>query len=258
MIDFAELNAYRDLFYFLVWRDIKVLYAQTVLGFSWAILNPTIQILIFSVIFGKVAKIGTDGIPYLLFSTVAIVPWTYMSNAMNSASQSLVGGQQILGKIYFPRVIFPLTPILAKLVDFGISLVLILAVMAYYRVPLTWNLLYLPLFVFLMVLVPTGVGLWLSALAIRFRDVKFAMTFAVRMLMYSGPIVYTASAIPDDIRFFYSLNPIVAIIEGFRATLLGSPMPWNFIVPGIVTTLLLVITGLMYFRRHEKIFVDVI
>ena len=258
MLDFAELSSYRDLFYFLVWRDIKVLYAQTVLGFAWAILNPTIQILIFSVIFGKVAKIETDGIPYLLFSTVAIVPWTYMSNAMNSASQSLVGGQQILGKIYFPRVIFPLTPILAKLVDFGISFILIFAVMIYFQVPLTWNILYLPLFTFLMVLVPTGVGLWLSALAIRFRDVKFAMTFVIRMLMYSAPIVYSASAIPDNIRFFYSLNPIVAIIEGFRATVLGSPMPWNFILPGIVTSFLLVLTGLIYFRRMEKVFVDVI
>jgi lipopolysaccharide transport system permease protein len=181
-----------------------------------------------------------------------------MSGAMTSASQSLVGGQQILGKIYFPRVIFPLTPILAKLVDFGISFVLIFGVMIYYQVPLTWNIAFLPLMVLLMVLIPTGVGLWLSALAIRFRDVKFAMTFVIRMLMYSAPIVYSASAIPDDIRFFYSLNPIVAIIEGFRATVLGSPMPWNFIVPGVVTTLLMVITGLIYFRRMEKVFVDVI
>ena len=258
MIDFAELRSYRDLFYFLVWRDIKVLYAQTVLGFSWAILNPTIQILIFTLIFGKVAKIDTDGIPYLLFSTVAIVPWTYMSTAMTSASQSLVGGQQILGKIYFPRVIFPLTPILAKLVDFGISFILIFSVMIYYKVPLTWNIVYLPLFTFLMVLIPTGVGLWLSALAIRFRDVKFAMAFVIRMLMYSAPIVYSASAIPESIRFYYSLNPIVAVIEGFRATILGTPMPWNYIWPGVVTSILLVISGLIYFRRMEKVFVDVI
>lgn len=258
MIDIAELRRYRDLFYFLVWRDIKVLYAQTILGFAWAILNPTIQILIFTVIFGKIAKIDTDGIPYLLFSTVAIIPWTYMSNAMTSASQSLVGGQQILGKIYFPRVIFPLTPILAKLVDFGISLVLILATMIYFRWPLTWNILYLPLFVIMMIIVPTGVGLWLSALAIRFRDVKFAMAFAIRMLMYSAPIVYSASAIPESARFYYSLNPIVAIIEGFRASLLGTPMPWDYILPGIVTAILLLVSGLIYFRRMEKVFVDVI
>ena len=258
MVDFGELISYRDLFYFLVWRDIKVLYAQTILGFAWAILNPTIQILIFTVIFGKVAKIPTDGIPYALFSTVAIVPWSYMSNAMNSASQSLVGGQQMLGKIYFPRVIFPMTPVLAKLVDFCISFVLIFAAMVYFRVPLTWNVLFLPLFILLMILVPTGVGLWLSALAIRFRDVKFAMTFAVRMLMYSAPIVYTASSIPDKYRIIYSLNPIVAVIEGFRATILGTPIPWNFVWPGVISAILLVVTGLIYFRRLEKVFVDVI
>jgi lipopolysaccharide transport system permease protein len=258
MIDFSELAHYRDLFYFLVWRDIKVLYAQTVLGFAWAILNPTIQIVIFTLIFGRVAQISTDGIPYLLFSTVAIVPWTYMSNAMNSASQSLVGGQAILGKIYFPRVIFPLTPVLAKLVDFGISLVLILAAMVYFKVSLTWNILLLPVFLVFMILIPIGVGLWLSALAIRFRDVKFAMAFVVRMLMYSAPIVYTASAIPDNIRFYYSLNPIVAVIEGLRASILGTPLEWQFVIPGMITTILLVATGLVYFRRLEKVFVDVI
>ncbi len=209
--DFVELRAYTDLFYFLVLRDIKVLYAQTVLGFSWAILNPAIQILIFTLIFGRVAKIPTDGIPYILFSTVAIVPWTYMSNAMNGASQSLVVGQSILGKIYFPRVIFPLTPVIAKLIDFLISMVLIIAVMIYYGVPLTPQIAYLPLFVLVMVAVPIGVGLWLSALAIRYRDVKFAMAFAVRMLMYTAPIVYSATVLDGAfgvyvtlIRFFFS------------------------------------------------------
>ena len=135
---------------------------------------------------------------------------------------------------------------------------LILAAMIYFRVSLTWNIIYLPLFVALMILVPTGVGLWLSALAIRFRDVKFAMTFVVRMLMYTAPIVYTATAIPDSIRFYYSLNPLVAVIEGFRASILGTPMPWEFIVPGVVTSFVLVFTGLIYFRRLEKVFVDVI
>lgn len=258
MLSFAELNRYRDLFFFLVWRDIKVLYAQTILGFGWAILNPTIQILIFTLIFGKVAKIPTDGIPYLLFSTVAIVPWTYMSNAMNSASQSLVAGQHILGKIYFPRVIFPMTPVLAKLVDFAISLLLVVGVMVYYRISLTLQIMYVPLFIFIMVLVPIGVGLWLSALAIRYRDVKFAMTFVVRMLMYSAPIVYTATNIPDKYRLIYSLNPIVAVIEGFRAALLGNPIPWVFVWPGVITSVLLVLSGLLYFRRMEKVFVDVI
>lgn len=256
--DFRELIAYRDLFYFLVWRDIKVLYAQTVLGFSWAILNPLVQIIIFSVIFGKVAKLSTDGIPYVLFSTVAIIPWTYMSEAMGASSQSLVGGSGMLGKVYFPRIIFPVTPVLAKLVDFSISLLLLVTVMVYYRIAPTWNLVYLPLLVLLMMTVPTGIGLWLSALAIRYRDVKFAMPFVIRMLIYSAPVLYTASAIPDKYRIFYSLNPVVAVVEGYRACLLGMPMPWEYIIPGSVVALLILIFGALYFRKMERVFVDVI
>jgi lipopolysaccharide transport system permease protein len=256
--DFRELRAYQDLFYFLVWRDIKVLYAQTVLGFAWAILNPLVQIIIFSVIFGKVAKLSTDGIPYVLFSTVAIIPWTYMAESMNMASQSLVTGQNMLGKVYFPRIVYPITPVLAKLVDFGISLVLMVVVMVYYRVAPTWNLLYLPLLVVVMISVPASIGLWLSALAIRYRDVKFAMPFVIRMLIYSAPILYTASSIPDQYRVLYSLNPIVAVVEGFRSCLLGLPMPWEYILPGALTAAVLLAFGAMYFRRMEHVFVDVI
>ena len=258
LFDWQELKEYRDLFFFLVFRDIKVLYAQTVLGFSWALLNPLIQILIFTVIFGRVARIETDGIPYLLFSTVAIVPWTYMSNAMSTGSASLVTGQAMLGKIYFPRIIFPVTPILAKLVDFAISILLIVGVMFYYGIYPTKNMLLLPLFLLMMVAVPLGVSLWLSALAIRYRDVKFAMPFVIRMLIYSAPIVYTASAIPEKWRIIYSLNPIVGVIEGFRASLLGLETPWMFILPGIITSIILLVGGLLYFHRMEKVFVDVI
>jgi lipopolysaccharide transport system permease protein len=258
LFDRKELSQYRDLFFFLVFRDIKVLYAQTVLGFSWALLNPLIQILIFTIIFGRVARIETDGIPYLLFSTVAIVPWTYMSNAMSTGSASLVTGQAMLGKIYFPRIIFPVTPILAKLVDFAISILLIVGVMFYYGIYPTRNMLLLPLFLLMMVAVPLGVSLWLSALAIRYRDVKFAMPFVIRMLIYSAPIVYTASAIPEKWRIIYSLNPIVGVIEGFRASLLGLETPWMFILPGIITSIILVVGGLLYFHRMEKVFVDVI
>jgi lipopolysaccharide transport system permease protein len=256
--DLRELKDYRDLFYFLVWRDIKVLYAQTILGFSWAILNPLLQIIIFSVIFGKVARISTDGIPYVLFSTVAIIPWTYMSESMSASSQSLVSGSSMLGKVYFPRVLFPVTPVLAKLVDFSISLLLLVSVMVYYRISPTWNLVYLPFLVFLMMIIPAGLGLWLSALAIRYRDVKFAMPFVIRMLIYSAPILYTASAIPDEYRLLYSLNPIVAVIEGYRACLLGLPMPWEYILPGTVTALLVLIFGARYFKKMERVFVDVI
>jgi lipopolysaccharide transport system permease protein len=258
LIDFKELLGYRDLFYFLVWRDIKVLYAQTILGFTWAIFHPLVQIVVFGVIFGKVAKLQTDGIPYVLFSTVAIIPWTYMSEALTHSSQSLVGSQSMLGKVYFPRVIYPLTPVLAKLVDFSISLTLLVAVMIYYGVAPTWNLLLLPLFIILMMCIPAGLGLWLSALAIRFRDVKFAMAFVIRMLIYTAPILYTASSIPDQYRLLYSFNPIVAVIEGFRACLLGTPIVWQFIIPGVVTSILLLVGGAMYFKRMERVFVDVI
>lgn len=256
--DFRELKAYQDLFYFLVWRDIKVLYAQTVLGFAWAILNPLVQIVVFSVIFGKVAKIPTDGIPYILFSTVAIIPWTYMAESMSMSSQSLVTGQNMLGKVYFPRIVYPLTPVLAKLVDFAISLILLIAVMFYYRVAPTWNLLYLPLLVLLMMSIPAGIGLWFSALAIRYRDVKFAMPFFIRMLIYSAPILYTATSIPEKYRFVYSLNPIVAVVEGYRACLLGLPMPWEYIFPGGLVALVLFLSGAYYFRKMERVFVDVI
>jgi lipopolysaccharide transport system permease protein len=257
-IDFKELNEYRDLFYFLVWREIKVLYAQTILGFSWAILQPLVQIIIFTIVFGKVAKVSTEGIPYVVFSTVALIPWTYMSQSMTQASQSLVQQQHVLGKIYCPRIIFPLTPVLARLVDFIISMVIILCVAIYYQIVPSWNLLLFPLFVVYMVSIPAGVGMWLSALAIRFRDVKHAMPFVVRMLMYTAPIVYSASSIPKTYRFIYSLNPIVGMIEGFRACILGIPVPWAFIWPGMFTASVLFISGTFYYRRMERIFVDVI
>jgi lipopolysaccharide transport system permease protein len=258
IINLKELKEYRDLFYFLVWRDIKVLYAQTILGFLWAILQPVIQIVLFTIVFGKVAKINTDGIPYVLFSTVAIIPWTYMSQSMTQSSQSLVTEQHMLGKVYFPRLIFPFTSVLAKLVDFGISMLIVMGVIFYYRVGLTWNLLFFPILVVVMVGFSAGVGMWLSAMAIRFRDVKHAMPFVVRMLMYTAPIVYSASSIPEKYRVIYSLNPIVGLIEGFRACFLGLPMPWLFIWPGIIIGGIVFISGAFYFKRMERVFVDVI
>lgn len=258
LIDFKELREYKDLFYFLVWRDIKVLYAQTILGFGWALLQPLIQIVIFTIIFGKVAKIETDGIPYFLFTTLAIVPWTYMSTAATQSSQSLVTGQAMLGKIYFPRLIFPIVPIFSRLIDFAISMLIVVVVMAYYGIIPSWNLLYLPIFIGMMIALPAGVGMWLAALAIRFRDVKFGMQFGIRMLMYTAPIVYSASSIPDHYRIVYSLNPLVGIIEGFRAALLGSDIPWQFIYPGIISIVLITASGALYFRRMERVFSDVI
>lgn len=258
IVDFKELKDYRDLFNFLVWRDIKTLYAQTIMGFSWAIIQPLVQIVLFTIIFGKIARLSTDGIPYILFSTVAIIPWTYMSQAMSNSSQSLIQGSNMLGKIYFPRLLFPITPVLSKLVDFGISLLIVLCLLLYYRVSPTWNLLFLPLFLIMMMSIPTAIGLWLSSLAIRFRDVKQVMPFFIQMLMYSAPIVYSASSIPESFRLLYSLNPIVGVIEGLRACLLGTPMPWMYIWPGMVAAVFLLISGALYFKRMERIVVDVI
>ena len=256
--DFKELKEYRDLFFFLAWRNIKIMYAQTILGTFWAILRPLVQIVVFSVIFGKVAKVPTEGIPYFLFSSVAIIPWTYMSQAMSESSESLVTGSGMLGKIYFPRLIFPLTPVVSRLIDFGISMLIILCAMLYYHISPTWNMLLFPLFLILMAFVPAGIGLWLSSLAIRFRDVKYAMPFLIQMLLYTAPIVYSASSIPVRYRIIYSLNPIVGVTEGFRACLLGASIPWAYILPGMITSVILIISGAWYFKRMERIIVDVI
>lgn len=258
MLNIKELIEYRELFGFLVWRDIKVLYAQTVLGFFWAILQPLIQIAIFTFVFGKVAKVPTDQIPYLLFASLGIIPWTYMSQGITQSSQSLVTNQNMLGKIYFPRLIFPIVPALAKLMDFGISLLLLAAIMFYYQIYPTWNLLLLPIFLIMMIAVTTGIGMWLSALAIRYRDIKHAMGFVIRMLMYTAPIVYASSSIKESYRLWYSFNPIVGVIEGFRASLLGLPIPWTYIWPGMLTTTILFVGAAYYFKRMERIFVDVI
>jgi lipopolysaccharide transport system permease protein len=258
ILNLKELLDYRDLFVFMVWREIKVLYAQTILGLSWAILQPLVQILIFTVVFGRVAKINTDGIPYFVFSTAAIIPWNYMQQAMNMSSQSLISGQSMLGKIYFPRFIFPLTPIFARMVDFLISLLILVCVLFYYKIPLTLNIVYLPIFLLMMMAVPASIGLWLSSMAIRFRDVKHAMPFVVRMLIYTAPIVYSASSIPEKYRLLYSLNPIVGCIEGFRNCILGTPITWSFIIPGMFTVSILLLTGAYYFKKMEEIIVDVI
>ncbi|HBG28288.1 MAG: phosphate ABC transporter permease [Planctomycetes bacterium GWF2_41_51] len=257
-IDFKELAEYRDLFAFLIWRDIKILYAQTILGFAWAILNPLLQIIIFTLVFGRIAKVSTESIPYVLFCSVAVVPWTYINQALTQSSQSLVVGQQILSKVYFPRVLFPLTPVFATLMDFMISLLILLVVMGYYRVAPTWNLLLLPVFILMMVSIPAGLGMLLSSMAARFRDVKFATRFAITLLMYSAPIVYSAASLPKTSRLIYSLNPLVGVIEGFRACLLGTDIPWLYILPGMGTTVLLLLVSSLYFRRTEWIFADVV
>ena len=261
-VDFSELNHYRDLLYFMVWRSIKVAYAQSVGGLAWALVQPAIQILVFTVIFGNLVDIGSDGLPYLLFSTVAVIPWSYMSGTMSAASGSLIGNSAMLGKIYFPRIIYPLTPIIAGLINFSISLILIVGVMIYYQVAPTKNMLLLPLLFIMMMMVPLAFGLWLSSMAIRYRDVGIVMGYFMRMLMYTAPILYPSSSISAEMRWWYVLNPIVGVIEGFRSALLGaSPgmfIRWDSLICSFVVSLLLCITGAIYFRRMERIVVDVI
>lgn len=258
LIDFRELAAYRDLFYFLVWRDIKVRYAQSVLGVGWAVIQPVFGMIVFTIIFGRLANMNSDGAPYAIFSFAALVPWAYFSNAMTDSSSSLVINASMIQKIYFPRLIIPLTSILAKLVDFCIAFILLLALMPFFDVAPNGNVVFVPLLILLMTLTAAGIGMWLTALAIQFRDVRYGLNFAVQLLMYASPVVYSVSLIPEHLRLYYALNPLVGVIEGFRSSLLGTTsMPWDYIAVGSVVALLLFISGAFYFRRMEKVFADV-
>lgn len=257
-INLQELADYLDLFLFLVWRDIRVQYAQTILGFLWAIIQPAVQIMLFTIVFGSIAKISTDGIPYVLFSSIGTIPWNYISIAMITSSNSLVMNQYMLSKVYFPRIIYPLTPIFVSLLDFAISLILIIAVLVYYRVSLTFTILYFPLVLLIMIVFSSGVGIWLSSVTVRFRDLKIGMPFFIRMLMYTAPVVYPISSIPEEYLFLYSMNPTVAVVEGFRSCLLGPAFNWPVFLPGACIAIVLFVSAIFYFRRVEHIFVDVV
>ena len=258
-VNVRELWEYRDLFYFLVWRDIKARYAQSVLGVGWAVIQPVFTMIVFTIIFGKLAKIGSDGVPYAIFSFTALVPWIYFSNSLTESTGSLISASNMLGKVYFPRLIIPITPLVSKLVDFGIAFLLLLGLMAWFKtIPTIW-VLTLPLLIMLMMLTAAGLGMWLTALAIQYRDIKYGMNFAMRLLMYAAPVVYPASLIPQKYRLLYGLNPMAGVIEGFRAALLGSrPMPWDLITVGSIMAIVFAFTGALYFRRMERIFADVV
>lgn len=237
LIDFKELKEYRDLFYFLILRDIKVLYKQTVLGFIWAVIKPLFSMVVFSVIFGGLAKVPSDGIPYPVFSYSALVPWTYFSSALTGSTSSLIGRASIFTKVYFPRIIIPLTPVMAKLLDFGIALIICFGLMAYYGIVPTVNVVWIPLLICLMVLTSSGIGMWLSALALQYRDIKLGINFVSQLLMYAAPVVWPVSLIAekfgDKAKLFYGFYPMAGVIEGFRSALLGhNPMPWSLIGMG--------------------------
>ena len=258
LIDFRELWGYRDLLYLLIWREIRVRYAQSVLGIGWAVIQPLFFMVVFTVVFGRLAGISSDDVPYAIFSYTALVPWLYFSNSLTDATASLVQNINMLTKVYFPRLVLPLSSVFGRLVDFAIALLLVVGLMAWFKVSPTIWVLALPLLILLMMLTAAGLGAWLTALAIQFRDVKYAMTFVVHLMMYAAPVVYPASLIPDRYRLLYALNPMVGVIEGFRSALLGTnPMPWDMLAVGSVTASVIAIGGAFYFRRLESVFADV-
>jgi len=258
-LDLAEIWRYRDLLFFLVVRDIKVRYAQSALGMMWALIQPAAFMIVFTILFGNLMKIQSDGAPYAVFSYTAMVPWTYFSSALATSTNSLVQNINMVTKTYFPRVFLPTSAVAARMVDFGIALILVFILMAWFKIVPTIWVVALPWLMLIMILSAAGLGLGLSAVAIRFRDVSYAMPLAVHLLMYAAPVVYPASLIPDRYRLLYGLNPMVGVIEGFRSALLGTnPMPWDLIAVGSVSAILMVACGLVYFRATERIFADVV
>lgn len=254
----GELRDYRDLLYFLVFRDIRIRYQQSALGVGWAIIQPLFTMVIFTIVFGKVAKIDSNGVPYALFSLTALVPWTYFSNALVDSSNSLITNAGILSKIYFPRPIIPLAPTLAKLLDFSISMVMLAIVMAIFKWVPTVGIVVLPLLIAIMCVAACGLGMFLSALAVQYRDVKFALQFLIQLMMYASPVVYSVTKVPAQYRELYALNPMVGVIEGFRAALLGTtPMPWDLIGIGAAVAVAIFLVSSMYFTRLESRFADV-
>ena len=259
LIDFNELRQYRDLFYFLVVRDIKVKYKQTVLGGLWAVIQPFFSMVVFTLFFGKLAKMPSDGIPYPVFNFTAMVAWTYFSNAISDAGNSLIGSTNLLSKVYFPRLIIPSSPVLAGLLDFAIAFVILLGMMIYYKIYPTLLILMTPLLVLLMVLTASGVGMFLAALNAQYRDIRYTMPFLIQIWMFASPIVYPASIIPGEYRFLYALNPMVGVIEGFRSALLGTTaFPLGMILISSAVSLVLFLIGIMYFKQTERYFADII
>jgi len=255
-----ELWAYRELLYFFIWREIKVRYKQTVLGASWALLQPVLTMVIFSVIFGRLANLDSEGIPYPVFTYAALLPWQLFSRALSDASGSLVAAQSMITKVYFPRLFLPAAAVLSGLVDFAIAFVVQLGLMLYYGITPTLAILTLPLFLLLAVITAMAVGLWLSALNVRYRDVKYVTPFLIQLWLYGTPIAYSAQLIPEQFRVIYGLNPLAGVVNGFRWALLGQEASFDplLFLSSIVMVLVLFISGLIYFQRTEQTFADVV
>jgi len=255
----ADLWEYRGLLYFLVWRDVKVRYKQTVIGTAWVILQPLITMMIFTVIFSYLAKMPSDGLPYPIFAYTALLPWTYFSSALNRGVNSLVGEGHLIEKVYFPRLIIPISGVLSSLVDFVFAFLVLLGMLLWFGITPTWKLLTFPLFLFLALLTALAVGLWLAPLNVRYRDVAYAIPFLIQIWMYASPVVYPVSLVPEKWRFLYGLNPLVGVIEGFRWALLAKNNPaLDAIGVSTFVVLILLCGGVVFFKRMEKTFADVI
>jgi lipopolysaccharide transport system permease protein len=255
-----ELWEYRELLYFLVWRDVKVRYKQTVLGAAWAIIQPFFTMVVFSVFFGRLAKIPSDGIPYPIFSYAALVPWSFFAHGLTQASNSLVGGANLLRKVYFPRLAMPIATVLAGVVDFVLAFIVLIGMMLVYGILPTVNVLWLPFFLLLALITSLGTGLWLSAMNVQFRDVRYTVPFLAQFWMFATPIAYPSSLIEDPLlRTLYGINPMTGVVEGFRWALLGTDTaPGPIIIVSSLAALALLVSGAFYFRRMEKTFADVV
>jgi lipopolysaccharide transport system permease protein len=255
----GDIWTYRELLYFFVWRDVKVRYKQTAIGAAWAILQPFMTMLVFSLIFGRLAKIPTGGLPYAVFYYCALLPWTYFASAVQNSTNVVVDQQRVITKIYFPRMVLPISSVLSGLVDFAIAFVMVLVLMAYYHIAPTLAVLFLPMFLLLAVLTALGVGLWLSALNAMYRDVRYVVPFLVQFWMFASPVAYPSSLIPAHWRWLYGLNPMTGVIEGFRWALTGKGRPPDLMLlasAGMV--LVMLFGGLIYFNKMESTMVDVV
>ena len=257
-LNLRELWAYRELFLFMVWRDLKIRYQQTVLGIAWAIIQPLVTTILFTIVFGRLAKVPSDGVPYPLFALAAMLPWTFFSSAYNNAAMALAGHGHMISKIYFPRLIIPFTPILVGLVDLGVSAILLALGMLWFRVlPGPEALVLVPALLLLLVITTAGIGTLLSAVNLEFRDVKHVLPFATQLWMYASPVVYPLSIIPERWRLLYAVNPMVGVIEGLRAALFDKPFPWAVVGVSAASALLIATFGLLHFRRTEPRFADI-
>ena len=254
-----ELWAYRELLYFLIWRDIKVRYKQTVLGAAWAIIQPFFTMVVFSIFFGKLAKMPSDGIPYPIFSYTALVPWAFFANGLNQASNSLVGGSNLIKKIYFPRLALPIASVLGGVVDFVLAFIMLIGMMLYYGMAPTVNVFWLPFLLLLAFITSLGTSLWLSAMYVQFRDVRHIIHFLTQIWLFATPIAYPSSLLSEPWRTIYGINPMAGVVEGFRWALLGTKTaPGSIIIVSSLVGLGLLLSGAFYFRRMEKTFADVV